>query len=219
MSIKPIVVLLTLLFFVGIVSAAPTASAAFNVASNNFTVTVAGSDGGDTWIGWGQHSGIYPWASGWSKGNGNIEVFGAPIIGGSTIYFVACDHTGCSAERTVSIPAITPVPTTTFGATYKTLTDSHMKLTLIPQSILPGYFASGISATMLWGLMFFFMFFGFWFRTRSVRLTLVLGFLMAAFILSPTAGLYLGAPLMMQYVAQGLMAAAIAGVFIAFIRK
>jgi hypothetical protein len=73
--------------------------------------------------------------------------------------------------------------------------------------------------TLLWGIMFFFIIFGFWFRTRSVRLVLILSFVMAAFILTPTAGLMLGAPLMFQYVAQGLMAAAMAGILVSFIRK
>ena len=76
-----------------------------------------------------------------------------------------------------------------------------------------------MSITIFAGILFFFVFFGFWFRTKSVRLSLVLGLLMAVFIITPTAGLMLGAPVLFQLVAQGLMAAAIAGVLVGFMRK
>ena len=202
------------------VSAVPTGGAASAISSNNFTVAVAGSDGGDVWIAWGTATGAHPWASSYRTGDGDVVTYGAPIIGGTTIYYVACDSTGCDAtERTAAIPAITPIPTSTFGAGYKNMTARHFSVDSIAPNILPGYFATGISASLLWGIMFFFILFGFWFRTRSVRLILILALLMSVFILSPTAGLMLGTPLMFQYVAQGLMAAAIAGVLIGFIRK
>jgi hypothetical protein len=202
------------------VSAVPTGGAASAISSNNFTVTVAGSDGGDVWIAWGTAAGAHPWASSFITGDGDVLTYGAPIIGGSTIYYVACDSTGCDPnEQSLNIPAITPIPTSTFGAGYRNMSSRHFAIDSIAPNILPGYFATGISASLLWGIMFFFILFGFFFRTRSVRLVLILALLMSVFILSPTAGLMLGAPLMFQYVAQGLMAAAIAGVLIGFIRK
>lgn len=212
--------LLAICLVAAAVSAAPTGGAASAITSNNFTIAVTGSDGGDVWIAWGTVAGAHPWASGYQTGDGSLTVYGAPIIGGSTVYYVACDSTGCDAnEQTLNIPAITPIPTTTFGAGYKNMSARHFAIDSIAPNILPGYFATGISATLLWGIMFFFILFGFFFRTRSVRLVLILGFLMSVFILTPSAGLMLGAPLMFQYVAQGLMAAAIAGVLIGFIRK
>jgi hypothetical protein len=213
-----LLVIITLL--VTSVSAIPTGGAASAISSNNFTVAVTGSDGGDTWIAWGEAQGAHPWASSFYTGDGDVVVWGAPIIGGSTVYYVACDTTGCDPnEQTLSIPAITPLPTTTFGAAFKNMSARHFAIDSIAPNLLPGYFATGISASLLWGIMFFFILFGFWFRTRSVRLVLILAFIMSVFILTPTAGLMLGAPLMFQYVAQGLMAAAIAGVLISFIRK
>ena len=221
MTTKPLWILLTLLI-IGVVQAVPTAGSATEVSSNNFTVAVTGSDGGDTWIAWGQASGAYPWASPsaeFHSGDGSLVVYGAPIIGGSTIYYVPCDSTGCGGEHSVSIPAITPMPTTTFGAIYNNLTAQHFKVTTIPAAIVAAYAATQVSITLYAGIAFFFLFFGFWFRTRSVRMTLILGLLMAAFITSPTTGLMLGAPLAFQLVAQGLMAAAIAGILLSFIRK
>jgi len=206
--------------FVQMVSAVPTGGAATGITSNSFNVSVSGSDGGDTWISWGQAPGCHGWGSSYATGDGTIMVYGAPIIGGSTVYYVACDSTGCdSNEQTLAIPTITPVPTTTFGVWYRNMTNRHFAIDSIAPNILPGYLATGMSATLLWGIMFFFIMFGFWFRTRSVRLVIIMAFLMSVFILTPTAGLMLGAPLMFQYVAQGLMAAAIAGILVSFIRK
>ena len=130
------------------------------------------------------------------------------------------DSTGCDAhEQSLNIPAITPVPTSNFGVGYRNMTNRHFAIDSIAPNILPGYLATGMAPTLLWGIMFFFIIFGFWFRTRSVRMVLVLGFLMATFIVTPTTGLMMGQPLMFQYVAQGLMAAAMAGILVAFIRK
>lgn len=212
--------LLAMVLLVAAVSAAPTGGAASAISSNNFTVAVTGSDGGDVWIAWGTASGAHPWASVYQTGDGSLTVYGAPIIGGTTIYYVACDSTGCDAsEQTLNVPAITPNPTTTFGAGYRNMSARHFSIDSIAPNLLPGYFATGISPTLLWGIMFFFIVAGFWFRTRSVRLILVLLFLISVFILSPTAGLMMGVPLMGQYILQGLMAAAISGVLIGFIRK
>ena len=219
-SVLAIILGITLLLSFNLANAVPTGGAASGITSNNFTVAVTGSDGGDVWIAWGAAPGAHPWGSSYRTGDGYVIVYGAPIIGGSNVYYIACDSTGCDPnEQTLVIPAITPVPESTFGAGYRNMTNRHFAIDSIAPNILPGYLATGIQPTLLWGIMFFFILFGFWFRTRSVRLVLIIGFLMSVFILTPTTGLMLGAPLLFQYVAQGLMAAAIAGVLIAFIRK
>jgi len=211
---------ITLLLSLNLANAVPVGGAAIGITSNNFTVAVAGTDGGDTWIAWGTAPGAHPWGSAIRTGNGDVTVYGAPLIGGTTVYYVCCDSTGCDAhEQSLNIPAITPVPTSNFGIAYRNMTNRHFAIDSIAPNILPGYLATGMEPTLLWGIMFFFLVFGFWFRTRSVRLVLILSFVMAAFILTPTAGLMLGAPLLFQYVAQGLMAAAMAGILVSFIRK
>lgn len=219
MNFKVIAVALVLTLICAGVQAVPTAGAATGVTSNSFTVAVTGSDGGNVWIAWGQKTLAHPWGSQTQTGDGSFTVYGAPIVGGTTVYYVACDSTGCGNENTVTIPAITPLPTTTFGAIYTNLTAQHFKITVIPTALVAAYAATQVSITLYSGLAFFFIFFGFWFRTRSVRLSLILGLLMAAFVVSPTAGLMIGAPIQFQMVAQGLMAAAIAGVLIGFMRK
>ena len=218
MNIK-LLALPILLILVCVASAVPVAGAASSVGTNNFTVAVTGSDGGDVWIAWGQAVDADPWSSMIITGDGSIEVAGAPIIGGSTVYYHACDSTGCGNVQSVIIPSITPLPKTNFGDLYTNLTNNRFKITIIPVNLVKAYEQTQVPIMILAGVVFFFLFFGFWFRTRSVRLTLILGLLMAAFVVTPSAGLFLGAPLAFQLVAQGLMAAAIAGVVISFIRK
>lgn len=207
-----------MLFVVSIASAVPVTGVGFAITSNSFTVPVTGVVG-EGFIAWGESSGNNNWASSNQTGDGDYVVWGAPIIGGSTIYYKACDDTGCGVERTLTILAITPIPTSNFGAAYNNLSARHFQIDSIPRNLLPGYTYGGTPANVIWGIMLFFIFLGFWFRTRSVRLVLIMGLLMAVFVLTPTAGLMLGAPLMFQMVAQGLMAACIAGVAISFIRK
>jgi hypothetical protein len=199
--------------------AVPTVGAATAISSNNFTVAITASDGGDVWVVWGGAIGNEIFGSQIQTGDCSLTVYGAPLMGGQTIWYKACDSTGCGNERSLTIPAITALPTPTFGNAYRNMSARHFSIDSIAPNILPGYMATGISATLLWGILFFFVIFGFWLRTRSVRMALMVGLLMAAFILTPTAGLMLGAPLLFQYVAQSLMAAAIAGIVLTFIRK
>jgi hypothetical protein len=226
-ALKPfyVMVLLGLLLLIQVTSAVPNTGVASLIGSNNFTVTVAGSDGGDTWIIWGGAPGNEIFGSQIQTGDGTFIVYGAPLIGGQTLYYKSCDSTGCDpVEQTLIIPAITPLPTTTFGNAYKNLTARHFSIDSIAPNLLPGYIATGITPTLLWGIMFFFIFFGFWFRTKDVKMVVILGLLMATFIATPivlggNGPLGFVLPTMFVLVAQGVMAACIGGILISFIRK
>jgi hypothetical protein len=218
-------IVLGFVLLTSIVHAVPTGGAAGAITTNSFNVSVTGSDGGDTWIAWGQLSKSYPWGSGYQTGDGTIMVYGAPIIGGSKIYYVACDNTGCDpTERSLTIPAITPMPTTTFGDAFKILSGRHFAITSILPQISTGYTASGMPMMVFWGIVWMAIFFGFWFRTKSVRLALIVGLLMAMFLVQPlsstgTNAMGFSLPLAFQRVAQGLMIVAIAGIVISWMRK
>jgi hypothetical protein len=224
MNTKWFLVLLAIITMITAVSAGPNTGVASAVGSNNFTVAITASDGGDVWVVWGGMPGNELFGSQIQTGDSSLTVYGAPLIGGQTIWYQACDSTGCGNERTLTLLAITPIPTSTFGNAYRNLTARHFALDSIAPNILPGYTATGVTPTILWGIMFFFIFFGFWFRTRSVRMVVVLGILMAAFIAAPVIGTAAGPlgfnlPVMFEYVAQGFLAVAIAGILISFIRK
>jgi hypothetical protein len=193
--------------------------------SNNFTVAITASDGGDVWVVWGGMPGNELFGSQVQTGDCTLTVYGAPLIGGQAIWYKSCDSTGCDpVEQTLVIPAITPIPVSTFGNAYRNLTARHFALDSIALNILPGYTATGITPTLLWGIMFFFIFWGFFFRTKSVRMVVILGILMATFIAVPLIGSSAGPlgfaiPSLFEYIAQGFLAVAIAGILISFIRK
>ena len=203
-------------------AAIPTTGAATAIASNNFTVAVGGASG-DAFVVFGGSSGVYNFASSnytVSGGVASVTVWGAPLLGGTTYYYVACDSTGCASdEKTVTLPQVTPIPTTTFGVYYDTIASHHFAIDDIAPNILPGYTATGVSSTVVWGIMFVMIFIGFWLRTKSVRLTFIVGILMAVMFITPSTGLYLGVPLSFQVVAQCLIAAALAGIVFAFARN
>lgn len=203
------------------VSAVPTTGAASAVGAGNFTVAIAGASG-DTWVAFGEAPGCENWQSAIVPitGAGSITVSGAPLIGGTTVYFKACDNSGCDAnEQSVTLPSVTPIPTTTYGTYYKNLSSSRFSIAAIPGMVMQGYKANGATEILLYGIMLFCFFTGMWFRTRSVRLPLILGFITAAFIVNPLSGLHLGTPLIFQQVASGLLAACLAGILLSFMRK
>ena len=211
------VFLISALVICSCVSAVPTASAATSINSNGFNTTISGSSG-DTWISWGDYPDKENWMSVVQSGDGVIQVIGAPIYGGEIIYFQPCDSSGCGAEQTVSIPSITPIPTTTFKELLTNVTDSRFAPSAISDSLLSGY-TQVTPATVLFGIAFVFVMFGIWYRTKSVRLIAILGILISPFIMYGSNGLYLGIPSLGIGIAQGLLAAGIAGVLFSFIRK
>ena len=220
-ALKPfyIMILLGLLLLIQVTSAVPNTGAATLIGSNNFTVAITASDGGDTWVVWGGVSGNEIFGSQIQSGDGSLTVYGAPLIGGETLYYQACDSTGCGNERSLTLLAVTPLPTPTFGNAYKNITASHFALDSLSPNLVTGYLATGITPTLLWGIMGVFIIFGMWMRTRSVRLPLIIGLTISAFILNPTQGLMMGQPIAFQIFAQGAMAAAFAGVLLVLIKK
>ena len=213
--------LLLLLLLVGAASAVPTTGAATGITSNGFNTTVTGITGTEVWVEWGDYSGYENWKSAvtyTTNASETIQVIGAPIYGGETIYFQACDSSGCGNEETVTISTVTIMPTMTLSKMVKNITQSRWDPTVIGASMLQGY-TTVTSATVLFGLAFMFLMIGVWMRTRSVRLIAVLGVIISPFIMYGSQGLYLGMPLIGQGIAQGLLAAGLAGVLLSFIRK
>jgi uncharacterized sodium:solute symporter family permease YidK len=60
---------------------------------------------------------------------------------------------------------------------------------------------------------------GIWSRTRSVRLIAILGVIVAPFVMYGTQGLYLGVPSTGILLVKGLLAAAVAGILVVFMRR
>ena len=218
---KRIAVLVLLLMLIGIVSAVPTTGSASGTTSNGFNTTLSGITGSEVWVEWGDYPGRENWKSAvtyTSNASETIQVIGAPIYGGETIYFQGCDSTGCGNEESVTISTVTIMPTMTLSKLVKNITQSRWDPTVIGTSLVQGY-TTVTSSTVLFGIAFLFLMIGVWMRTKSVRLIAVIGIIISPFIMYGSQGLYLGVPLIGQGIAQGLLAAGLAGVLLSFIRK
>jgi hypothetical protein len=84
---------------------------------------------------------------------------------------------------------------------------------------MTGYLASGVPAILLFSLCFFCVGFGYFFRTRSVKLALIMLLLLAPFVVSSVSGLYLGIILSWQQTALMFAAVMVAGVLISFMKN
>lgn len=209
------------ILIVGFVNATPTTGIATDITSNGFNSTLTGVVGTDCWIEWGDFSGGENWATPnatASAGTAAVPVIGSPIYGGESIYFRGCDTSGCGNERQVTILPVTPMPTTTFGKPMTNITRSRWDPQVVLFSLLSGY-TTVTPTTVLFGIAFLFLMIGIWMRTKSVRLIAVLGIIISPFIMYTSSGLMLGIPSVGQAVAQGLLAAGIAGVLFSFMRK
>jgi len=213
------VLVLTLL--TGIASALPTTGDATLVGSNNFTVPVTGASG-YAYVIWGQSAGNNNWMSdnvSVTGGTAVVQVFGAPLIGERIVYYRACDATGCGAEKTVSILAVTPIPVPSYGDPLRRIMSSHFALPNITAEMPNALTALGTPIMIFWGIIYIAFLVGLWLRTRTVRLSLMIMFLTAPFMISPTAGLYLGIPTALAYVMLQLAGAMLAGVVYVFTKK
>lgn len=209
------------MLLVSIVNAAPTTGIATGITSNGFNSTLTGVTGTDCWIEWGDFSGGQNWATPnatASAGTADVSVLGSPIYGGESVYFQGCDLTGCGNERQVTISAVTPMPTTTFGKPLTNITRSRWDIQVVMAGVVSGY-TTVTPATVLFGIAFLFLMIGIWMRTKSVRLIAVLGIIISPFIMYTSNGLMLGMPSIGHAVAQGLLAAGLAGVLFSFMRK
>lgn len=210
-----------MVLLVGAAQAVPATGVAILVSSNNFTVPVAGAVN-YAYVIWGQSAGNNNWMSENSSvvaGAANIRVFGAPLIGGRTVYYRACDSTGCGNERTVAIPAVTPLPVPTFGDPMRRIMNSHLAWPNITAEFPGSLTTTGAPIMLFYGISYVCVFAGLWLRTRTVRLSLIVGFLSLPLVVSAASGLYLGMPVYLQLLVWGMMAAALAGTVYGLMKK
>jgi len=203
------------------ISAIPTTGVATGVTSNGFNSTATGVTGTEVWGRWGDISGSENWMTPpvvVTAGTGTVSFLGAPLFGGEIVYFKVCDSTGCGNEQTVTITAITPMPTTTYGQLLKNITNSRFNPIVISESMRSALTVA-VPFTMVIGIALFFFVIGIWMRTKSVRMIAILGILIAPFVMLSGQGLYLGIPSMGILIVKGLLAAGLAGILFAFMRK
>lgn len=219
---KHIILLLIVALFVVPAYAAPTTGAATLVGSNNATVAMTGAST-TCWFEWGTISGSLVWDTinqTPSGGACSYRIHGSPLLGSTVFYYRACDVTGCGAEGSFTTAAVTPLPTTTYGATFDNITESGFDVTYIGSSVMAPYLwlVPGFEA-FVFGLIFASIYLGIWIRSRDVTIPAIAGILCGGFIFFADRGLMLGIPGEFASIGQGLLYAALAGLALAVIKK
>lgn len=221
-------VLVGVLLLVSLATAVPTTSPATAIGNNNFTLSCSGASG-DTYFKWGtSQDQLRVWTGNVTPdaGSATYNEYGAPIMPSQTYYAVCCDTTGCDdTPVSFSTTAYTPLPVSTLGAAIDNMTSSKFNLLYMPYHIATPYawlFPADerqMGLTVVFGTLFFFVYVGLWLRTRSVATGVVMGLLTSSFVLFANEGLMLGIPAEFQSMAQALLYASLAGVFLAFLKK
>jgi len=214
-------ILLGLVLFTGIVSAAPTITGFSGITSNSVNVTATGVTGDTAWAIYGLASGAETWISSnytATGGSVSVQIWGAPLLGSSYYFVQVCDDTGCSAEDTFTTAMITPLPITNYGAGFRNLTQSHFNVMNIAPAFLLGYF-NVMPASIFFGLLFGLIVIGMWRRNRGIRLVSIVMIILSPLIMMSNTGLMFGIPLAEQALGQALLAAGISGVLLSFIKK
>lgn len=219
---KHIFLLLIVVILVVPVCAAPTTGAATLVSSNNATVAMTGA-ATTCWFEWGSKSGSLVWDTPNQTPSGgacSYRIHGSPLLGSTTFYYRACDVTGCGAEGSFTTAAVTPIPTTTYGATFDNITESGFDITYAGNAVMapylwlvPGY------EVFVFGLLFASIYLGIWVRSRDVTVPAIAGILCGGFIFFADRGLMLGIPGEFSAIGQGLLYAALAGLILSVIKK
>lgn len=215
-----LVIVLVALAGVPVVSGAPTTLPVTNITGGQADFHASGN-GSDGWFEWGAISGgYYHWVTPnqtYTAEFGDTQL-GTPLLTGQTYYVRACDDTGCGNEVSwTSSPAILHNKTNYGGGTIQMIRSGFSVDTVLGSiaapytNVVPG----GAAAT--WGMLFFFIFAGYWLRPKDILIPCMLAMLSGGAIW--LGGSSLGVPPVFASIGQGLMYAAIAGVAVSWFSK
>jgi hypothetical protein len=209
-----IILCLLLAVSVQTVYAVPITVPATGLSSQNITFHV--SDATDpAWWEYGVVPGNLVWRtdnqSVASDGTANVTETGTPLMSLTTYYYRACDSTGCGAEHSSTLLAVTPAPETTFGRVAHNISVSHFDLALIGGSILEPYTWVTANANVALGVLLVMIFCGIWLRQREVILPIMLGMIGAALLIF--------VPPEFMIIAVAFVCAGLAGVLLGLIKR
>lgn len=217
--------ILFMVLLVTVVTAAPAPPAISAIGSNNATFTSNGA--GIVWFRWGKNPDIPEWKTPnqTAAGGFHTTVRGSPYLFSTKYYVKACDITGCSAAVSFVSAATTPIPQSTYGATFVNITETSFDIPTIitnlgkPMTWLLPHGALNGGISVVTSLIVGFYFFGLWIRTRNIRIPTILGIITATMFLSANTGFGWGMPDEFSAIAQGLLYASITGLIMSFIKK
>ena len=217
MSYKFFAAVIAWVIICGMVSAVPTTNPASLISSNNVTFSGSGM-ASPNWFDYGMSSGYLIWKTPNQTAAGlvNYTEVGSPLIGGQVYYYKACDNTGCGAEETFTLATVTPQPQTTFSYVYENITQSGFDPAIVAYDAVQPYFWVS-PPSVVWGLLFFFIFAALWVRGRDVTIPSLLGLITGFMVFNPTYGIQMPAEFIGM--SQGICYASLSGIILALFKK
>lgn len=211
MTMKRMLALLVCLCLacIGLVAAVPTTGSVSGIGAGTATFNQAGG-ASDCWFAWGTSTTNQIYRT-WNDTACALTytVTGAPLLSCTTYYVKACDLTGCGSNKAFTTSAATVSNQSTFGDGFKTLMKSGLNITqMVPIIVSP--YSGAMTASVVWGLLFLFIFTGMWIRQHDIVVPMLIAFVAGALVWSGTSAL--GVPPEWADLGMGLMYAAFAGV-------
>jgi hypothetical protein len=207
--------------------AQPTGTAVSGVTNNqaNFSANDGGT--GTDWFEYGMTpQTLVVWTPNiTASGNYQWTETGSPLTSGETYYVAGCDVNGCDNPVSFTLPAATPLPSTTFGNLFTNSTRNKFNTLMFVSNIMGPYAllfpasAATLAISIIVALVLFVVFFGLAMRTRYVAIPIVAGILTAPYVIYQNQGLGLGIPPEFLAVAQGITYACFAGILMMILKK
>lgn len=208
------------MLLVCVVQSAPVTEAVTDLTNGQVTLHATGT-GSDGWFEWGSYAGAYyHWftLNQTYAGSFSETIYGSTMLTGQTYYVRACDETGCGNDVSWTVPASTLPNRTSYGSGFIQILRSGFNMSYVVPAITAPYtetFPGG--APVVWGMLFFFIFAGYWLRPRDIFVPCMLAMVAGGAIwLGNTA---IGVPPEFASVGQGLVYASVAGIAVSWFTK
>ena len=163
----------------------------------------------------------YPFKTENVTGGGNFSLLieGLPLMSGQAFYGRLCNETVCSvSEVSWTMAASALVPAQTNAVAYQTLVSGNkFNLSKMPFTVMSPY-TDLMGNQLVWGLIFAFIFFAYWFMTETIEIPVILGLISSGSILY-AGTLSLGIPPEFVNIAQALMIVSVIGLAYVLLRR
>jgi hypothetical protein len=162
----------------------------------------------------------YPYKSNNVTGGGNFSVYieGLPLMACRTFYFRWSNATHTSTvERFFTMATVGYVPPPTFANPYQTIRQGGLNITKLPFVATTPY-TDLMGNQMVWGLIFAFVFIGYWIMQEDITIPVILGLITSGSLLYGGT-LSLGIPPEFVNIAQSLLIISVIGLVYTLFRK
>ena len=210
-----------ILLLIAAVQGSPRTLSVTGITSNQATFSATGS-GNEGYFEWGSYQlHYYHWKTLNTSYSGSFSdtQYGAPMLTGQRYYVRACDNTGCGDPVSWVVPPATLPNRTSYGTGFLSVMRSGFNISVvIPAIISPYTDTTPGGAPVVWGLLFFFVFAGYWLKSREIFIPMVLAMAVGGAFWLGTSSM-VGVPPEFAHVGQGLFIAGMAGAFVSWFSK